>query len=231
MSQSGAVAGFEPSTHGWHFGNDFSGPTVTVPIPGLGKIGLGNAAHGVCGGMVFAARDFFEDARAIPADTAPPAQGTPLFGFITGRLLDSFDVPRGVLKYLTWMATPDHDSDTWFGADRGVQTLTIKQEWPAVRAAIDGGHTCPLGLVTVASTNPSDLGANHVVLAHGYDLGDTGDLSVHLYDPNSPDDDTVTMTMNIQNPAQPAWIAHNINISRPVRGFMALRYGKHDPPA
>ena len=231
MSQSGAVAGFEPSTHGWHFGNDFSGPAVTVPIPGLGKIGLGSAAHGICGGMVFAARDFFEDARAIPADTAPPAQGTPLFGFITGRLLDSFDVPRGVLKYLTWMATPDHDSDTWFGADRGVQTLTIKQEWPAVRAAIDGGHTCPLGLVTVASTNPSDLGANHVVLAHGYDLGDTGDLSVHLYDPNSPGDDTVKMTMNIQNPAQPAWIAHNINISRPVRGFMALRYGKHDPPA
>jgi len=49
MAQSGAVPSFLPSTTGWHFGNDFTGPAVTVGVPGLGKIGLGNAAHGVCG--------------------------------------------------------------------------------------------------------------------------------------------------------------------------------------
>lgn len=231
VSQSGAVPGFLPSSCAWHFPNEFSGPAVTVGIPGLGKIGLGNAAHGVCGGMVFAARDYFEAGRAIPSDTTPPAQGTPLFGFVTARLIDSFDIPRGVLKYLSWMATPDHDTHTWLGVDKGVQSLTIKQEWPAIKAALDGGHPCPLGLVTVASTRPADLGDNHVVLAYAYDLTDGGGLTVHVYDPNTPGGDAVAMTLDIENPAQPTPIAHNINISRPVRGFFALRYAKHDPPA
>jgi hypothetical protein len=47
--------------------------------------------------MAFAVRDYFEAGRSVPADDMPPAEGTPLFDYITGGLVDSFNVPDGAL--------------------------------------------------------------------------------------------------------------------------------------
>lgn len=50
--------GFLPSRHGFAFVNSWpSEPAVVLTTP-FGKIGVGNASAGLCGGMVFAALDY-----------------------------------------------------------------------------------------------------------------------------------------------------------------------------
>jgi hypothetical protein len=214
------VPDFEPSTHGFHFANNFPrGPVLTIWIPGLGSIGIGNAAGGLCGGMVFTVRDFFEARQSPPQTTQVPDPGTRLFRFLARRLLDSFNLPGGVLKYYRWMTCPD-------GNHKSVQGLawrTIHQEWPLIRAMIDRGHPCPLGLVTVQSLAPHRLGENHQVLAYGYDLDEEKQhLSIQVYDPNHPHQDDLTLSLAIDQPTQATPITFSTGM--PVRGFFRTRY-------
>jgi hypothetical protein len=183
------VSGFLPSASGFHFANDFeAAPVLMFRLPLVGEIRVGNAAGGMCGGMAYAAADLFLAARKPPADKAAPKPGTPLFRHIAARLLDSFGGPRGILNYLRFMAADP----------AGIWRLSCAQ-WPAIRRALDAGRPCPLGLVKVWSRNPFRLGDNHQVLAYGYDLNGTG-LTLHLYDPNHADDDTITMSLDVGHP-------------------------------
>src|ERR1700722_8180397 len=104
------VPGFLPSTSGLHFTNYYPHePTITINLPLGGTLPLGDAANGLCGGMVFTVRDFFEAKRAVPLDTQPPPGGSPLYQFIVKRLMDSFNLPLGIGRYLELMqpAFPD----------------------------------------------------------------------------------------------------------------------------
>ena len=84
MPQS-AASRFVPSKDGFTFSNDWPrGPAITVPAP-MRPIGIGNAAAGLCGGMVFAALDYWHAGLAPPR--ARPASGSPLYRFIVRRLL------------------------------------------------------------------------------------------------------------------------------------------------
>ncbi len=75
----------------------------------------------------------------------------------------------------------------------------VVREWPRIRADLDVGKLVPLGLVRSESANPLDLTHNHQVLAWGYDV-DGGQMTLHIYDPNWPGDDTVTITMDVSDP-------------------------------
>jgi hypothetical protein len=214
------VSEFKPSTHGFHFANDFpQAPVLTIRFPRLGSIGIGNAAGGLCGGMVFAVRDFFEADQPPPESAQVPNPGTRLFEFLARRLMDSFNLPGGVLKYYRWMTCPD-------GNHRSVQGLawrTIHQEWPRIRALIDQGHPCPLGLVTVQSLAPLRLGENHQVLAYGYDLDEKKQhLTIQVYDPNHPRQDDLTLSLAIDQPTQATPIVFSTGM--PVRGFFRTSY-------
>jgi hypothetical protein len=209
---------FKPSTHGFHFANDFPrAPVLKIQIPWLGSVGIGNAAGGLCGGMVFAARDFFEAGKLRPDADRPPEPGSSLFAFLARRLLDSFDLPRGVLKYYEWMSFPDGDSSI----TRGLLSRTIHQEWPAIQTSIDHGHPCPLGLVTVHSWSPHRLAENHQVLAYAYELAGNC-LRIYVYDPNHPDEDDVTLALFFGDSKPPTPITYSTGMS--VRGFFRTRY-------
>jgi hypothetical protein len=225
-------AGFLPSRDGFAFTNAWpSAPAVSVPTP-FGSIGIGNAALGLCGGMVFAALDYWQAQVAPPV--AQPAPGAPLFRFIVKRLVDSWHVPAGVAEYYQWMNLPD--ADTSFSvlgrplvSQRGLPWRTIEQQWPQVKASIDNGQPTALGLVTVASANPGMLGNNHQVLAYAYQLaGPTATLRV--YDPNSGPADAVQIQFNTSAPATATTFQHNINIGWPVRGFFLTAYAPALPP-
>ena len=143
------------------------------------------------------------DRAEHPPDLRPggPAPGQPLYGYIVQRLIDSWHLPAGVAQYYQWMNLPD--GDTGFDVlgqrvvtDRGLAWRTIQTQWPQITADLDRGTPAALGVVTVASASPADLGRNHQVLAYGYDLDGT-DLTIRLYDPNYADNDDVQVQLSI----------------------------------
>ena len=70
------VAKFAPSTSGFRFPNSFPHvPVRRIGIPGVVSVPIGDASNGLCGGMVFAVRDYFEAGRTPPSDTTAPGEG------------------------------------------------------------------------------------------------------------------------------------------------------------
>lgn len=236
VATSVRVPGFTPSVNGLHFTNSFPPePALSFDLPGVGRIAIGDASNGVCGGMVFTVRDVFETPGLAPAaDVAQPAAGSPLFRYIVDRLIASFDIPHlGYMKYYDWMLTPDGDA-AWppLITRRGVAWRTIVEEWPArIQPELDASRLCCLGLVTVASPNPAELGRNHQVMAYGYDLDWAGNLALRVYDPNTAQDraDEVTISLNLLDPEHPTPIRHNVGIGLPIRGFFRTDYSYANP--
>jgi hypothetical protein len=208
--------GFLPSHDGLPFSNSWPrSPAISVRTP-AGRIGIGQAARGLCGGMVLAALDYWRAGQAPPADR--PVPGDPVFRFIVTRLLASWQVPGGVLRYYRWMRRPD----------RELSRFTVTAQWPQVRAQLDAGTPVPLGVVTVASASPFQLGHNHQVLAYGYQA-DSRRVRLSVYDPNRGPDDNVSIEFDAVAGAA-ASFAHNLNLSRPVRGFFVTHYSPARPP-
>jgi hypothetical protein len=219
----GDVGGFLPSAQGLHYANSWiSAPVVEIPTP-FGNVEIGNAKHGLCGGMAFAVRDLFDARKDPPLDTTNPSPQSPAFHYITNRLIDSFDLPRGVARYYEWMNLPTRDEFFIHGTSR----RTINESMPAIRRTIDGGHPCPIGLVCVHSANPQDLGQNHQVLVFGYaDDGNT--TTLRLYDPNYPDDDNITISFDHSNSHRTTTFNYSYN-DHQVVGFFPTEYGPKDP--
>jgi hypothetical protein len=196
------IPGFLPSTSGLHFSNSFPNvPLMTIDVLGQ-QIPIGNAANGLCGGMVFTVRDYFEASISVPPDRTAPSSG-PLFNYLVRRLFDSFNLPFGPVTYMGLMNPTLPDHETWMSnaglAPRGRAWIMINNEWPKIQADLDSGHLSPLGLIEIKSLNPLEMGRNHQVLAYGYDLIGT-DLTIHLYDPNYPNRDNVTMALSLADP-------------------------------
>jgi hypothetical protein len=204
----------------------------TVRVGGI-DVEVGNAEKGLCGGMVFAARDFFEHGRPIPALSQPPPSGL-LYEYVGSRLKDSFDLPLGPSKYLEYMAAPDGDKGLPFlgwllrKRVRGIAWRTIHDELPKIIADIDHGHLSCVGLVCASGINPSDLGANHQVLAYRYERsGD--DVRLWVYDPNRPRGDDVYLELSTARPERATAIRF-VNGSKKVRGFFRVMYASAAPP-
>lgn len=217
---SNQVTGFRPSANGFRFTNTFGDePVLTLALrpPWRAQWRIGRAGNGLCGGMVFAARDFFESRRPVPDTAVPPSGGTPLFRYLVRRLFAAFNLPVTVLRYPYWMLL----------SDTAVLQRTLTTQWTGIRASIDAGDPCPLGLVTVRSANPADLRHNHVVLAYAYRTLD-GVLHLDVYDPNTPPESADDVHLDV--PLTGAAMSHTINIANPVRGFFVLRYRHREPP-
>jgi hypothetical protein len=221
------VPGFRPSTHGFAFSNSFPVVPHTVINVGVAQIPIGNAANGLCGGMAFAVRDYFEAGLTRPAQTTPPSSG-PLYDHIVGRLYDSFNLPGGPLTYLHLMNPDLPDHETWWSMNFGPHGrgwVTIMEQWPGIRADLDAGRLSPIALIRVKSHDPFMMGQNHQVLAWGYDLIGN-DLTIYVYDPNEPNNDYVTISLNIGNPTATTDMFYSTGAPlfaffRPAYGFTA----------
>ncbi len=214
---------FDPVRHAPPFPNCFprGTPVVTLPTP-FGRLRLGDACYGLCGGMVFAALDGF--LWGVP----PPAEPTPeVVRYFARRLLESWDFPFGVLKYLDWQRRPQRSATV--GGTRlvnGLTRLTVRTTWPDVRAQLDAGVPVPLGVVKASSFDPRRMPENHQVLAHGYTLaGDTATL--HVYDPNYPADPDAAVELPLADPESPRAFAHSCE-GHTVRGLFVAAYTRPD---
>jgi hypothetical protein len=234
MADSGAVPNFAPTVNGFRFTNSFPpAPTVRINLGPAGTVGLGDASQGVCGGMSFAVRDYFEAGRPVPPDTVPPPANTPLFDYITDRLIDSFNVPSGIATYADWMLTPSADLNLVIGSRAGTFSRTVDTSWPNVRADIDAGHPSPLGLVTVHTADLTQIGKCHQVVAYAYQVDASGTVTLNVYDPNTEHDsaDDVRITFDASHPKTVSPINHNINIGEPtLHGFFRSTYSAKSPP-
>jgi hypothetical protein len=228
------VAGFLPSQNGLHFDNSFpDGPALQIEL-GPATLRIGNAANGLCGGMVFAALDYWAAGRRPPEDREPPASGTPLFRYLLRRLIESWHLPAGPLVYLRFMQPwyPDGNQRRGPMTVHGRAWHMVVRQWPLVRAELDRGWPCPLGLVKVMSANPADIGKNHQVLAYGYDMAGTA-VTVRLYDPNQADNDDVALSFDTADPTVPLTVVMTPDVSAApgVRYFFRVPYRPKSPPA
>jgi hypothetical protein len=187
MPAANAVAGFLPSTHGLHFANRYPpGPTVRIGFIDPRLVGVGDAEAGLCGGMSWFVREWFETGRPIPPDTTVPDNGSPLFRAIVRRQVYSLDWLRGPLRF--WRAAGS--------SQERLRQRALEDEWPKIRAEIDTGRLALVGLVRHHGWNPFDLPKDHTVLAYGYETDPvSGAITVRLYDPNWPNRDDVTLTL------------------------------------
>ena len=229
-SLTSQTSGFMASTNGFHFDNSFPAVPDLVFHTLLGDLKIGNAANGLCGGMVYAALDYFNAGLTIPPDSSPPGSGG-LFDYIVKRLFSSFDLPAGVLRYIELMNPMVPDGQMRVGKTGAVMNgrawVMIRQEWPVIKMKLDTGQACPLGLIRVKSTDLSQLGQNHQVLATGYDLKDNN-LTLSIYDPNYHNADTVTLGMNLSDPQHATPVTYSTG--EPLYCFFHTNYAFSMPP-
>jgi hypothetical protein len=216
------VPGFLPSRSGFHFANSFPpGPTVRFGPVDPRLIGLGDASAGLCGGMCYTVGDLFAARLAVPSDRQPPANGTTRFQFLVRRQVQSLDWLRVPVRF--WLRSALGSS---FGGDRA--RATYEREWPRIRGEIDAGRLAMLGLIREAGVNPFRLTLNHQVIAYGYAEDGRG-VTLRLYDPNWPDNDTVTATIHLDPAFRPTGLEQSTG--EPLLGLFLAPYSPADPRA
>jgi len=227
-------APFKPSAHGFRFTNSWPSSDVEV-----GPLGITVPVKAMCGGMVFAALDYYYAGKVIPPNTTAPGADDPaLYSYVLRRLFDTFQQPT-VTAFYDYMSPLFPDTDQGLGPGRAY--VMANEQLPYIRHQILAGSPVPLGLITVKSLLPTDLGENHQVLAYGYQQSGH-DVTIWVYDPNTPADptkkpdpaDSVVLNFNISTNSQRIVVNHNVdvkdgNVQRPIYCFFAIPYAPSTP--
>lgn len=164
---------FTPSEDGFAFANSFANHVVNIPA-----LGIDITTFGRCGGMAYAALDNWTNKLATPTDGSLPQDGSLLGDYIYSRLIDSM-VANGP-KFFHFMQTPDHPTWLW---GIGVARATREEEYPRIKARLDQGIPCPIGLTR--SRDIGSMGNDHQVVAYGYEDGDPNSKLI-VWDNRSP---------------------------------------------
>ncbi|MGC2238499.1 MAG: RICIN domain-containing protein [Pyrinomonadaceae bacterium] len=166
-----AMTRFNPVTQGFRFANTFKN-----------DLGSGIPSDGLCGGMMYAAMDYFLAGAPIPSIDYRPSIGTTLQTYIYNR--QTVMITSNADRFADMIAgvTPRADKRIYF--ERGLKEDALRE----LRAKIDTGMPAILALQN------ADDPLGHSVLAIGYDMGryrgDLGqykeELCILVYDPNHP---------------------------------------------
>jgi hypothetical protein len=225
----GTAPGFLPSVYGPAFPNAFPpGPTLRLGPFDPRVVGFGDASSGLCGGMALTARDLYEAGLPAPDGPEPPANGSPRFRSLVRRQVQSLDWLRVPLRYFDLQALRP-DPPTGLAALLGREpprVVAILDEWPRIRAEIDGGHPAVVGLIRTSGGSPWDLTRNHQVLAFAYAAGDRF-VTLRVYDPNHPRRDDVELRASISGDDGAPWrdrVRLAQSTGEPLLGFFRQPY-------
>ncbi len=199
---------FSAASDGFEFVNffEFELP-VKFELPLAGKIDLNRVIFGLCGGMCFAALDYFYVRQRPPQYAQPQEIERPLMTYLCERQLDSLSIPV-LIKIIDWMAQGEEE----------LARRLIKSELPRLRRSLDQGKPVVLCLIRVGKGGSPTH--NHQVVATGYELESEPDsLVIHLYDPNHPLAET-TITVGL---AQDGFVIRQ-STGELLRGFFIIPY-------
>ena len=207
---------FVVSTNGLSFVNSFSLPFKPVlNLPLIGEIDLNKVIYGLCGGMCFAALDYYYAGQPVPSYSRTEDLPSNYILYLWDRQINSFGF-LVVPKVIEWMLRDDGD----------VAVRTARYEVPKIRRALDQGQPVVLGLVR--GKGPTDPTVNHQVLGSGYDFDETTrQFKVYLYDPNYPGLDS-SLSMGLASPSQGLQGAQVTG--EPFRGLFVIPYQAQQPP-
>lgn len=183
--------------------------------------GLSAGGYGLCGGMAYAALDFYRVGMPIPwlsGQGERPPSGSRLRGYLWRRQLQSFarDIDRFLvwIVFLNWMPKMFRGGPSWLAKES-------RKEWDKLKAFIDSGSPIPVGLVR-NTTSPFDC---HQVLALGYDELDDVRQRIYIYDPNCPGAES-TIEFNLSGRELGAQESCNAG---ELMGFFCEDYKSQDP--
>ena len=205
---------FVPRNQGFRFINFFDLlPTRTLPKV-LGRDLDRMTIIGLCGGMCFAAIDYFLAQQSRPEVVDVKQLPSELLSYLRSRQSESTPL-RTLIKLANWV----------FKDNLQVGQMTALREVPKLRALLDQGQPAVLLLVcTHGVENPT---GNHQVVATGYDFDPASqELAVYLYDPNHPGEQPC-LTMNLSSPSQGIHLQQTTGEAR--RGFFVQEYKAKAP--
>lgn len=226
---------FEPDRHGFHFANSFS--TTVLPSWGWGPLRTPRLAlGGLCGGMTFAALDYYFAGRPVPThqpgDFPPPGvppPGSRLRDQIFRRHLNSvgfepsangIPVPGQGLR----VKPADLGNLLTYPRLRVASTSTLRATLAGQLAqaarALQAGRPVPIGLVSAGSPFNS-----HQVVAVGIDP-DAATSTLYLYDCRSPG---ITATLTVTPAAPSCVLTAGDDPPEPWRAFFVERYEPRTP--
>ncbi|MBI4339051.1 MAG: hypothetical protein HY680_03765 [Chloroflexi bacterium] len=244
---------FRPDIHGFAFSNSWTlddaererirgvvRRAVTIALLPLGplafiigrsiKVGLPDT-YGLCGGMAYASLDYYKRGVLPPRGvgltdqpTRVTPEGTSLRDYFWRRLIDSLGTEGGT--FLELMARQHINVWPLNGGEARLLARS-RQEWVRLKALLDAGEPCPLGLIGTTK----DPFQNHLVLAYGYDDRGDGAGRIYIYDSNRPDYEN-TIDLDLRGPARLMATESSPNSRRgPLRCFFCETYSAQVPPA
>ena len=214
-SSEAVVVAFNPAAHGFRFANTFQNNFINA-----GGVEIDTA--GLCGGMVYAALDYYKANKTRPLQDYTPTTGTALRDYIYERQVDSIESNADKWLEIIWNPLGIRDSEFFHW---GLQKDARVKE---LRAAIDAGKPVPLGLKSIGAFT-----GGHQVLAIGYTLGayDANlrgypNMKIMVYDPNFPNQ---TRTI-VPNMSQQYWMDQADPTRRWGTYFVDANHTQHATP-
>lgn len=216
-------------------------PAIDGALGALGPLGLGarliNARtrlaqvalaavpdnYGLCGGMAFAALDYFRAGRVASwTRTEVPPAGSALHLYLWQRLLDSWQL-NGV-TFLEWKARLHLLPQRW-PFDAGPKALRDRSRtnWRLLQQRLDAGSPVVIGLVS----DSSDPFHDHQVLGYGYDDGGEWSGRIYVYDSNCPE---IEQTIDVDLTGELLVATESCQRALPTRGFFCEAYASRVPP-
>ncbi len=185
-------------------------------------------AYGLCGGMAFAALDYYVAGRTLPDDKGPTSNLSPVLrDYIVKRMKDSFwyvqdgTLHNNLARVLAWMAVEQYAP---FGRGPGQLLEWSQTEFEKLNDLIARNGAWPIALIG-ESKDPCE---NHQVLA--YECESRGEQGViHVYDMNHPGAGR-RINLNFHGPALEGMGEFAGDTWQPLRAFFCEVYSPTVPP-
>lgn len=181
-SSSSKMTSFNPKRHGFKFSNTFQNHGFVA--------GVNVNLAGLCGGMSYAALDYYHNNNSIPQQTSKPNEGTQLTKYIRSRQWKTYENQADKWAELFFNPFGWRTTEFFNWGIQGFNGGRLEE----LKRQIDQGKPVVLGLFAAGSGGVTSK--HHQVVAIGYDMGRykgdlknyKDDLKIYIYDPNYPNE-------------------------------------------